>query len=151
VQLRRVLLLFALVLGLSALVASLAPPPERPGEGDKEAAPPESTGVTEPAAAASRTVRFSAPGPAVRPRAARVVLGSQLTVEVRVPRPGEVELEGLGLRASADRLTPARFDLTAQPAGRYAVVFHPARGGERVAGRLEFAEKPRLRQPRRRR
>jgi len=35
VQVRRVLLLFALVLGLSAVVASLAPPPEKPGDEDR--------------------------------------------------------------------------------------------------------------------
>jgi hypothetical protein len=141
VQLRRVLLLFALVLGLSAVVASIVPPPETREERDREPAGPAEP-TRRPAAGPSGTLAFAVPADARedRPRTRRAAAGSRLSVQVSVPEPGEVTLEGLGLRASADPRAPARFDLVARPNGRYAVVFVPLRGGARVVGRLEFAD-----------
>ena len=134
------LLLFALVLGLSAVVASLAPPPERDAERIERpalkapAAGPQEVSRTE-------SVRFEAPEPEARrfeTRTRAVTLDSSLSVDVEVPGPGEVVLDGLGLRQPADPLSPAHFDLLARPEGRYAVVFFPVSGDAKLVGRLEF-------------
>ena len=137
VQIRRVLLLFALVLGLSALVASIAPAPE---DGDEE---PPATVVEPPPAGAPEPIApplkvsvkdVDAPVPTRRVR-----VGSGFTLQVSVPEPGDVILEG-GLRQSADSLTPARFDLVAQRPGRHPVVFQPIEGDRRVVARLAFED-----------
>jgi len=139
VQIRRVLLLFALVLGLSALVASIAPPP---GE-DAEAPEREST-VAAPAVRAptdlSAPVRLPAPVRGGRPPIRRVETGSSFSLEVPVRETGDVVIDELGLRQTADPLSPARFALLASPTGRHAVTFVPLRGGRRVIGRLAFVE-----------
>ena len=140
VQLRRVLLLFALVLGLSAVVASLAPPPE-----PEKAAPKEQTGtptVGAQDAIETESVTFKAPDPddrAFKTPTRLVPSGSSLSVEVSVPEPGDIALDGLGLRQSADPLSPARFQLLAKPIGRYSVLFLPTGGDPRLVGRIEFA------------
>ena len=135
-QIRRVLLLFALVLGLSALVASIAPPPE-----DRDETP--ATVVEPPPAAAPEPIapplKVSAKETGAAPTR-RVSVGSGFTLQVSVPEPGDVSLEGLGLRQSADPLTPARFDLVAERRGRYPVVFHPVEGDRRVVARLAFED-----------
>ena len=138
VQIRRVLLLFALVLGLSALVASIAPPPETRDE-------PEETPVTAPAAPGGPVVRtppvsLSVPPAGEPPPTRRVRVGSSFALEVSVPEPGDIVLEGLGLRQSADRLAPARFAVFAASPGRHAVEFLPVRGEKRIAGQLSFEE-----------
>ena len=144
-QIRRVLLLFALVLGLSALVASLAPPPEDSDEEPREepAAALEDAGT--PPAVATR-LSIAAGGSA---RTRRVRVGSSFSLEVTVPAPGDVVLEGLGLRQSADPLTPARFALLAAQRGRHAVVFVPIDGRRRLVGRLAFVEAATVTRPRR--
>ena len=135
-QIRRVLLLFALVLGLSALVASIAPAPE---DGDEEppatVAPPPPAAAPEPIAPPLKvSVKdVDAPVPTRRVR-----VGSGFTLQVSVPEPGDVILEGL--RQSADSLTPARFDLVAQRPGRHPVVFQPIQGDRRVVAHLAFED-----------
>ena len=128
VQLRRVLLLFALVLGLSALVASLAPSP------DTDEEPPAET-VAAPPSARAEPVDVSLAG------TQRVPLGARLSLEVPVRRPGDVVLHSLGLRQSADPLAPARFELLAEPPGSHPVTLVPLEGQERVLGRLVFADR----------
>src|SRR5687768_14134421 len=131
-------MLFALVLGLSALVAAIAPPPD---ETDEES-PAETTAVTS-----------SLPPPPIdlrlRRGTRRVEEGSSFSLEVPVREPGDVVLRGLGLRQSADPRTPARFELLASPPGRYAVAFAPPLGPPRVIGHLAFVE-PSTVKPRRR-
>jgi len=135
VQIRRVLLLFALVLGLSAVVASLAPPPEEAGD-DKRAT--DTTVATSPApgpAVPRMPVRIAADGPQVT---RRVQEGSSFRLEVPVREPGDVVVDRLGLRQSADPHTPAQFYVLASPPGRYAVAFVPVLGDRRVIGHLAF-------------
>jgi hypothetical protein len=136
VQIRRVLLLFALVLGLSAVVASIAPPP------DTEESEP-----AEPAVTADATPPLLKPvlGLRVRPGGGRritrrVKAGSSFSLTVGVPKPGDVVLEGLGVRQTADPITPAHFELLASPEGIHRVAFVPIDGRRRVVGRLEFVE-----------
>jgi hypothetical protein len=140
VQIRRVLLLFALVLGLSALVASIAPPPDdRDEAADRPATvvePPPAT-APEPVAPPVKVSAKDTGGP-VPTR--HVSVGAGFTLQVSVPAAGDVVLEGLGLRQSADQLTPARFDLVAERRGRFPVVFHPIDGDRRVVARLVFED-----------
>jgi hypothetical protein len=147
VQIRRVLLLFALVLGLSALVAVVAPTPEDRDEESQEAPterPAAGAAVVQPA-----SVSLSVRPPDTRPPTRRVRAGSSFTLEVSVPEPGDVVLEGLGLRQTADPLTPARFELLAEPPGRHGVAFVPVAGDRRQAGRIEFEEPATVTQRRR--
>jgi hypothetical protein len=145
VQLRRVLLLFALVLGLSAVVASLAPPPDEENEGSQPDSPT-TTVLTTPEAKPRETrtverVRFTAPDPADRSFKTPTRLVPRdvaLSVIVEVPEPGDVVLDGLGLRQSAEPLSPAHFELLASPGGRWAVLYIPVRGETRLIGRLQF-------------
>jgi hypothetical protein len=137
VQIRRVLLLFALVLGLSALVASIAPPPEE-AEEPPEPAPTVASPAVRPPTDLSAPITLSARAHGAPTR--RVRLGSSFSLEVAVREPGDVVIAGLGLRQSADPQAPARFDLLARPAGRYAVAFVPLRGERRTIGWLSFVE-----------
>jgi hypothetical protein len=56
----------------------------------------------------------------------RVPEGAAATLEVSVEEPGTVEIPELGLSATADVLTPARFEVLATEPGRYALTFTPA-------------------------
>jgi hypothetical protein len=136
VHLRRALLLFAIVLGMAALAASLSRPLEPP----KSPQSPRESRDRGPATVAPR------PAPklpallsfeATQEESIRMRAGDAATVEVAVPEAGTVAIPGMGLSAAADRFTPARFDVYASRPGRYALVFTPA-GGELAepAGRL---------------
>jgi hypothetical protein len=119
-HLRRAMLLFAIVLGLAAMAAALTRPPAE--RANPRPAPPRS-------AVPARTPRLPAEvrlDTARRPRTRVVRAGRRTIVTVDVKDPGQVELAGLGLTASAEPLTPARFDVLAPKAGRYEVLYTPA-------------------------
>jgi hypothetical protein len=139
VQIRRVLLLFALVLGLSALVASIAPPPEEDEEAP-EREPTVATPAVRPPTDLSSPLRLPARARGARPPVRRVRAGSSFSLDVAVREPGDVVLEGLGLRQTADPRSPAHFELLASPSGRHAVDFAPVLGDRRLVGWLAFAE-----------
>lgn len=131
-HLRRALLLFALVLGLTALAASIAPSP-------RKSAP----AVTTPAAgSATRPVHDASlvfPVPVRRGRGApsrRVAPGSHVTVTVAAREPGQVEIPRLGLTEPVTPTDPAEFDLVADDAGRYDVIFMPTDGRAARVGTL---------------
>jgi hypothetical protein len=135
---RRALLLFAIVLGMAALAASLSRPPEQRTRTDPRAPAKPSTVSPGPAVAAP------AYGPpetlalvAAADESGRLRAGRAATVSVAVDEAGTVEIPGLGLSASADRVTPARFDVLPMVAGTHEILFTPADGdvGE-PAGRL---------------
>jgi hypothetical protein len=127
VHIRRALLLFAIVLGMAALVASLSRPIE-----DRR----DETTAREPSPSGPATAAPS-PGPslpapiifdATEDQTEKVIQGSAATIEVSVAEPGNVTIPGLGLSAPAEPLTPARFDILASDAGRYELLFAPAAG-----------------------
>jgi hypothetical protein len=133
-HLRRALLLFAIVLGMAALVASLSRPiedrreqptttspaePETSGPGPSTAAP---GSAGEGTAELPKTVSFDASEEVSR----RLREGEAATVEVSVSEAGSVEIPDMGLTASADRFTPARFDVLPSRPGRYPLLFTPA-------------------------
>jgi hypothetical protein len=135
VHIRRALLLFAIVLGMAALAASLSRPPEERSttQPRKQPAPSTVTAKPLPPANAPMLVSFDA----VADERRRLPLGRAATVEVSVDEPGLVELPGLGLSSNADLHTPARFDIFPGRAGNYELLFTPAEGDEsRPAGTL---------------
>jgi glycine cleavage system aminomethyltransferase T len=134
-QLRRALILFAVVLGLAALAASVSQP--RGGE-ERPEPPPSSTRAPEagprPEGPETSRLRFSQRG---KPATRELLAGRSAVVTVEVSGPGQVELEGLGLTATAEPLTPARFDVLAGEPGRHEVRFTPAgRNESEVVGVL---------------
>jgi hypothetical protein len=137
VHLRRALLLFAIVLGTAALVASLSRPVD---DRDRRETAPETAPEPGPATAAP----LPASGPAEplsfdasKNQSRRLPAGRAATLEVAVEEPGSVALPGLGLSAPADPVTPARFEVLPAREGDYEIEFSPAGGGPSVpAGRL---------------
>ena len=120
-QLRRALLLFAIVLGLAAVAAGLSRPEER-SERPRE---PAGRVTTTPAATdggGETEVRFLA----AEPRRRALTAGQAAEVLVDVHLPGQVEIPGLGLSATADPVTPARFDVLEERPGSYPILFAPA-------------------------
>jgi hypothetical protein len=135
VHIRRALLLFAIVLGMAALVASLSRSPEERSRTESRAEPGQGTATAAPLPADTppRPVSIDAASDERRSLPA----GRAATLEISVDEPGSVELQGLGLTTNADEHTPARFDVFPTRPGRYEIVFTPARGDEaRPAGTL---------------
>jgi len=62
--------------------------------------------------------------------------GRTRAVTVEVKKPGQVKLQGLGLSAAAEPLTPARFDVFAGDPGRHDVRFDPVSGDSVLIGVL---------------
>jgi hypothetical protein len=116
VHLRRAILLFALVLGLTALAASVAPTQQESGTvaAPAAAAPPQDSLL--------RTLTFVAEAGA-RPRTEPARTGEHLLLSVASAEGGLVTIPKLGRAASADVSSPAEFDLLAPPPGRYDVLF----------------------------
>ncbi len=134
---RRALLLFAIVLGLAALAASLSrprddepsPPPEQATTSTPAEEPaPEASPREEPTEVAdtSGTIAMDADAEETR----RLEAGRSASVEVTVDKPGQVAIPELGLTGAADPLTPARFDVLVNTEGRYPIEFTPAGTGE---------------------
>jgi hypothetical protein len=144
VHVRRALLLFAIVLGLAALAASMSrprdeqsarnPPPATATSPDTQATPEASPGETPTELAATAdTIAFDAE----QPRRRGLEAGRAASVEVAVDQPGLVSIPLLGESAAADEFTPARFDVLVNQEGRYPIEFAPAAGDEeRRAGTL---------------
>ena len=125
-ELRRALLLFAIVLGLAAVVSSLARPPAGDEQGDRgepaagSATPSQPTANAGPAAPETPEIRFVVGG---KRKTETLTAGTAATVTVSVEEPGGVSIEGLGLNAQAAPLTPARLDVLSTRPGRYEVRF----------------------------
>ena len=125
-ELRRALLLFAIVLGLAAVVSSLARPPVREGSDQGRAPADQRSSPSRPTAsagpAADGTLRISFMVGRTR-KTETLMAGVAATVMVAVEEPGEASISGLGLAAQAEPLTPARFDVLSTRPGRYEVRF----------------------------
>jgi hypothetical protein len=136
VHLRRALLLFAIVLGMAALVASLSRPIEERRDDSEQREPREPRPPTASAPPAQEPPELRS-FEASESETMRLRAGTAATVEVSVEEPGTVEIPGLGLSAAADPVTPARFDVLASRPGRYELLFTPAGGNpSEPAGRL---------------
>ena len=125
-HIRRALLLFAIVLGMAALVASISRPPEKRTVTEQTAEPGPARAAPAPVDNPPRPISFDATSRERR----RLAEGRAATVEVAVEEPGTVEVPDLGLTASADEHTPARFEVFPTRAGAYAILFKPADGDQ---------------------
>jgi hypothetical protein len=129
-HLRRALLLFAIVLGVAALVTAISEPRDRDARRPASRTPDVESPIAraQPAPQPVLTVRFDARR---RRQVRRVAAGRAVTLMVSVPAIGEVDVPVLGLTGPAEPATPARFDLLADRPGLYAVRFTPARAPSR--------------------
>jgi hypothetical protein len=126
VHFRRAILLFALVLGLTALAAAVSPSRDA---GVPLTGPPPAVAPSRPLA---RAVAFP-PRPTVRVARA----GEHLVLSVASAEGGVITIPQLGRTASVSPDTPALFDLLAPPPGRYDVLFAASPLDEpRLAGTL---------------
>ena len=136
-HLRRALLLFAIVLGLAALAASVSrprddaseratPAPGFPPPTETESSPTVSPGGADASEPLAHVTFEDTEGKRTR----RVPAGQATTVLVEVDEPGQVEVPELGLSASGDPLTPARFEIFSSEPGTHEVLFTPAAGDE---------------------
>jgi hypothetical protein len=139
VHLRRALLLFAIVLGLAAVAASVSRPgDDSPSTEGLQRPPTTPTVEPTPETGSDRAELFfdvSVPAQhGLRP-------GQAGTVYVSVPTAGQVTIPDLGLNSPADPVTPARFEVLTSRAGRYPISFDPAGAGEAIrAGTVVVAE-----------
>jgi hypothetical protein len=120
VHFRRAILLFALILGLAALVAAVSP--TRVARGPV-IAPPTAGSGTEPAI---RELAFSVGGKRVR----RAREGEHVVVSVASEAGGLATIPRLGRTASVGPAAPAQFDLLAPARGRYDVMIEPSGASE---------------------
>jgi hypothetical protein len=138
VHIRRALLLFAIVLGMAALVASLSRPADernaaKPSEEPSGEPSQEPSAVPTPVDNPPRPISLDASSRERR----RLEQDRAATVEIAVDEPGSVEVPDLGLTTNADEHTPARFEVFPTRAGSYAILFRPADGDRsRPAGTL---------------
>jgi hypothetical protein len=110
---------------MAALVASLSRPVEERRDDSaqrepRDTQPPTASPTPAPGLPEALSVD-AAENETMRLRAGRAA-----TVEVAVGEPGSVEIPGMGLTATADPVTPARFDVLASRPGRYELLFTPA-------------------------
>ena len=132
-HIRRALLLFAIVLGMAALVASFSRPPEERTARERDDTPGPPTAAPAPVDNPPRPISLDATS---RDRG-RLEQGRAATVEIAVDEPGSVEVPDLGLVSNADEHTPARFEVFPTRTGDYAILFRPADGDQsRPAGTL---------------
>ena len=140
-HLRRALLLFAIVLGLAAVAASVSRPRDesRPPATTAETPPPSTVETEGEATPGTVDVTFDA----ADPRSHEIEAGQAATVVVEVPDAGQVSIDGLGMTAAAEQVTPARFDVLTATPGRYAITFTPAVSrDETKAGTLVVKPRP---------
>ncbi len=118
-HLRRAILLFALVLGLTALAAAVSPRQNDP-EPAIAPVPAAPAAPTQP-----RTLTF-APRESGLPRVKAAPTGQHVVLTVPSKEGGIVTIPLLGRTTTVSPDVPARFDLLAPPPGRYDVMFEPA-------------------------
>jgi hypothetical protein len=134
VHLRRALLLFALVLGLTALAATIAPAPRNRQDTTPQAQQPASTA---PVDAGERELSFQFPLPAKGgPPARRVTPDEHVLVVVAVDAPGQVQIPALGRTVSVTATSPGQLDVLAPPVGRYDVLFTNTAGESTRVGTI---------------
>jgi hypothetical protein len=125
VHLRRALLLFAIVLGLAAVAASVSRPrdvSESPGTVQDTVTEADQPPTASPGAPAALELTLFAADPEPQ----RIRAGQAATLFVEVEEPGQVAIPDLGMAAVAEPLTPARFDVLTRQTGRHPIEFQPA-------------------------
>ena len=120
------MLLFALVLGLTALAAAVSPSTRDEDSGRPvPSSPAPAVPVDE---VLPRPVVFEVRS-AAKPQVLRARAGEHVMVVVRSAAGGLVTIPQLGRTATVSPAAPARFDLLAPEPGRYDVLFTLSGGG----------------------
>ena len=132
-HMRRALLLFALVLGLTALAASLAPAPPADQSSSPKPPPPSAAQL---ASEEPVQVMFQAGTGEAKPPRRRVDLGTRVIVTVASPAGGEATIPGLGRIDTVTPFAPAHFDLLLSRPGSYDVAFAAPNEPPTVVGTL---------------
>ena len=139
---RRLLLVFAVLLGLTALATSLAPRPNvRPGSAGAGVSTP--SPVPSPASVpqSSRRIERTISADAGRPRArVRARAGDVLALTVRGDVLDGVEITDLGKLEPIEPGSPARFEFLAEAPGEHAIVLLSAK---RQVGLLDIRARER--------
>ena len=129
---RRTIIAVAIVMGLMALAASIAPPPERTGPGPAPAPSPAPSAA--PAVTAgddvARTIQLGAHRPDIR-----VQVGDTLGLTVSGDAVDTVVIPGLGVMEPIDPASPANIELYADTPGRYPISLL---GSGRAVGTLQI-------------
>jgi hypothetical protein len=134
---RRLLVLMAVLLGLTALATSLAPRPGVSGRGSATPAPAPSAesrpaGGAEPSRVVERTLVAD---PGARPAVVLAHVGDTVRLMVKGDILDSVELEGFDEIEPVEPGSPARFELLADEPGTHALRLIDA---DRQIGRLEI-------------
>ena len=138
-HLRRAILLFAIVLGLTAVASSVAPPPRE--DTRDEPPPPATTPAPAPGGATPPpTLAFRFPATGGEPPRTPVAKGRHAVVRVRTEEPGETSIPNLGLSGYAVPGTPQSFDVLFAEAGSHDVLFRPVGGDASRIGTLVVRE-----------
>lgn len=139
-EMRRALLLFAIVLGVAAVVASLSSSSRDNADSSRLPAPPATAVDRGPSPVSAPTVRFDADR-APADRTLRV--GRAGTVTVSSEQPGEVRIDSLGLSAAVEPSSPARFDIYETDPGSHRLRLDAAGGvHDRSLGVLTIRRAP---------
>src|SRR5215210_875302 len=111
---RRLLILLAVLMGLTALASGVAP---------RQPVTRSAPDTGPPAPAVSPEPALEATVDATRREPAQVVVreGRTLTLQVANDEPDSVTIDGLDRIEVVDADSPARFELLAEPAGSYAI------------------------------
>jgi hypothetical protein len=120
---RRLLVLFAVLLGLTALATSLAPRPTGTRPGIVERTPsPTAAPTPEPSTGSSRRIEQTISADPGKPRArVRARVGDVLALTVRGDLLDGVEIEDVGKLEPLEPGSPARFELLLERAGELRV------------------------------
>lgn len=124
-ELRRALLLFAIVLGVAAVVTSLSSSSKNEGRSGPATPPPAITADAPQGSGSAPAVRFNADrAPATKALRA----GRAGTVTVSSEQPGEVRIDSLGLSAAVEPSSPAAFNVYETEPGRHGITLEAAGG-----------------------
>jgi hypothetical protein len=137
---RRALLLFAVVLGLAALVTAVSPSSRRRAQAPPPATPPQATARETRPDKPTLQLRFF---DSRKQHERRLEQDRHAIVTVAGRTAGQAELVGLGMTAPLEHLSPARFDVLVTRPGRYQVMFTPAGEADpRRIGVLKVVKSP---------
>jgi hypothetical protein len=115
---RRLVILVVVLMGLTALAASVAPTPETPRRGASQTptpSPPPATSAGDPAA-----VSLSVDG-GRQPQQVQAMVGDDLTLEVEADAIDTVVIDGLDAVEPVAPDSPAQFELFADRPGTYPI------------------------------
>ena len=132
---RRLVIVMLVLLGVSTLLASLAPPPG-PRTGSSTTSGTSRTAKERPKGD-GQLLRREIDAQANRPEVIQIPAGDQLALEVSSDRVAEIEIGLLGLLDTAAPLSPARFDVIAEePGSRYTITLTDDRDEAREIGEI---------------